>query len=174
VALVNELDVTALYEEHVDFVFRMLSRLGVEPGSVDDAVQQVFLTLHRRRTEFRQASSLRTWIGGITIRVAREHRRGLARHDARLSVATPSAAELKGPDEHLADAQSLALLLRMLETLDEAQRTVFVLTELEELTAPGIAEMTGVSVNTVGSRLRLARKHINALVVAHQRTEEAL
>jgi RNA polymerase sigma-70 factor, ECF subfamily len=170
----SELNVTALYDAHADFVFRTLSRLGVESSAVDDAVQQVFLMLHRRRAEFRNASSVRTWIGGIAIRIAREHRRGLVRHDARLSVASPTAAEVKSPDDQLADAQSLALLLRMLDTLDEDQRTVFVLTELEELTAPEIAEMTGVSVNTVGSRLRLARKHINALVVAHRRTEEAL
>ncbi|MFZ5439048.1 MAG: RNA polymerase sigma factor [Myxococcota bacterium] len=169
----SELDVGALYDEHVDFVFRTLSRLGVDASSLDDAVQQVFLTLHRRRAEFRFASSVRTWIGGISIRVAREHRRSHARHDARLSRA-PSAPELRSPDDQLADAQALRLLLRMLDTLDDEQRTVFVLTELEEMTAPEIAEMTGVSVNTVGSRLRLARKHINALVVAHQRAEEAV
>lgn len=169
----SELDVGALYDEHVDFVFRTLARLGVETSALDDAVQQVFLTLHRRRAEFRFASSVRTWIGGIAIRVAREHRRSAARHDARLERA-PSGTEVRSPDDHLADVQALALLLRMLDTLDDEQRTVFVLTELEEMTAPEIAEMTGVSVNTVGSRLRLARKHINALVVAHRRTEEAV
>lgn len=170
----SELDVNALYEAHVDFVFRTLTRLGVESSAIDDAVQQVFLTLHRRRSEFRHASSVRTWIGGIAIRVGREHRRGRARHEARLNISTPDAIELKGPDDHLEDAQSLALLLRMLETLEEDQRTVFVLSELEELSSPEIAEMLGVNVNTVSSRLRLARKHINALVVAHRRTEEAL
>lgn len=168
----SELDVGELYDEHVDFVFRTLARLGVPAHAVDDAVQQVFLTLHRRRAEFRFASSVRTWIGGIAIRVAREQRRSVVRHDARLQRA-PDAIGPRAPDEQVADAQSLRLLLAMLDTLDDEQRAVFVLTELEELTAPQIAEMTGVSVNTVGSRLRLARKHINAMVVAH-RAEEAV
>lgn len=167
------IDVAALYDTHVDFVWRMVTRLGVTTASVEDAVQEVFLTLHRRKGEFRGASSERTWLGGIAVRVARDFRRGAARHAARLE-ALPDPVEPADPLTRLSDAQALARVLELLDELDEDQRTVFVCTELEEMTAAEVAEITGVSPNTVSSRLRLARKRFNELVSACQRKEAAL
>jgi RNA polymerase sigma-70 factor, ECF subfamily len=171
VALVNIAD---LYEEHVDFVWRMATRLGVPAAQLEDAVQEVFLVLHRRREEFRHASSVRTWIGGIVVRVAQDVRRSGARHVKKLNelelVPTPEARD---PHDAAEDAQSLARALRLLEQLDEDQRIVFVLTELEELSAREIAEIIGSNPNTVASRLRLARRHFDALVAAEQAKERA-
>jgi RNA polymerase sigma-70 factor (ECF subfamily) len=169
-----ELDVASLYDEHVDFVWRMVSRLGVQPASVEDAVQEVFLTLHRRRAEFRGGSSVRTWIGGIAVRVARDHRRAADRHDARLTALQGPAREPGDPLQLASDAQALALVLTILESLDEDQRTAFVLVELEEMTAVEVGDIVGVSPNTVSSRLRLARKRFNELLAAHQRMEAAI
>src|SRR5258705_9464280 len=68
-----------VYQRYVDFVWRSVRRAGVEEGAVDDVVQQVFLVVHRRLPEFSHASSVRTWIFGIMLRVLREHRRSLRR-----------------------------------------------------------------------------------------------
>lgn len=172
-AAASGLDVAALYDAHVDFVWRMVTRMGVPAASAEDAVQEVFLTLHRRRAEFRGASSERTWLGGIAVRVARDFRRGAARHAARLE-ALPDPVEPVDPLTRVSDAQALAFVLELLSELDENQRTVFVCIELEEMTAAEVAEITGVSPNTVSSRLRLARKRFNELVGDHQRKEAAL
>lgn len=166
-ALVN---LTELYERHVDFVWRMVTRLGVESSLVEDAVQEVFLTLHRRREDFRGASSERTWIGGIAVRVARDFRRGHVRRERRkerLELVPPPASA--GPHEALEDAEALREALRLLEQLDEDQRVVFVLTELEELSAREIAEMIGSNPNTVASRLRLARQRFEILLSQNEK-----
>ena len=166
------LDAAALYDEHVDFVWRLLTRLGVHRDAVEDAVQDVFLTVHRRRGEFRNASSLRTWLGGIAVHVARDHRRGARRHARRVELADRELTrEAKSPHESAESAQALQLALQLLEALDDDQRTVFVLTEFEELSAQEVAEMTGTNSNTVASRLRLARKHFNELVLAYRHQE---
>jgi len=159
---VSALDVGLLYDEHVDFVWRMLERFGVAPASIEDAVQEVFLIVHRRRSEFRHASSVKTWLGGVAIRVAKDFRRSSERRTKR-EEDIESKIE-RGPHEVVERGQALALLMRALDTLEEDQRTVFVLSELEELTAPEIAEATGANVNTVSSRLRLARKYFNERV----------
>lgn len=163
------LDTAALYDAHVDFVWRLLTRLGVHRDAVEDATQEVFLTVHRRRAEFRNASSVRTWLGGIAVHVAKDHRRRANRHAKRVELADRQLTrEPKTPHESAESAQALKLALQLLEELDEDQRTVFVLAEFEELTAQEIAEMTDTNSNTVSSRLRLARKHFNELVLAYR------
>lgn len=161
-------DVPSAYDAHVDFVWRLLLRLGVPTTSVEDAVQEVFLVLHRRRDEFNGGSALRTWLGGIALRVASDHRRGQARSLQHLTELeqVPRIAP-REPHQLLEEREAFELVRRLLDQLPEEQRTVFVLAEFEELTLREIADMTGVNANTISSRLRLARQRFEAL--AHQR-----
>src|SRR5262245_25709599 len=69
----------ALYDEHFDFVWRTVRRLGVPEALVDDAVQEVFLVVHRRLGSFEGRSSLKTWICAIVTRVASDSRRSVRR-----------------------------------------------------------------------------------------------
>ena len=146
-----------LYAEHLDLVWRSLRSLGVPAASVEDASQDVFLVVHRRLPEFAGHSTVRTWIFGIVLHVARNHRRrerrkgGLAPLDVELAGGGP------GPDQEAETAEALEQVAEVLGELDEAKREVFVLGELEQMTAPEIAEALGINVNTVYSRLRAAR-----------------
>jgi RNA polymerase sigma-70 factor, ECF subfamily len=154
----------ALYEEHVDGVWRLLQRFGVPEAGLEDAVQEVFLVAHRRLADFRGDSSLKTWLGGICVRVAKDVRRSVARKGG-LEPLDESMAQT-GPqlEERVGQRQALAHVLRLLEELDEDQREVFVLAEFEGMTAPEISEATGVNLNTLYTRLRTARQRFNSLV----------
>src|SRR5215510_272402 len=66
--------VAEIYRTHFDFVRRTARRLGVEPQQLDDVVQEVFITVHRRIDTFEGRSELRTWLYGITRRVVSGHR----------------------------------------------------------------------------------------------------
>ncbi len=166
------LDTAALYDEHVDFVWRMLLRLGVETSNVEDATQEVFLVAHRRRGEFKHASSVRTWLTGIAVRVAKDHRRGARRSEQRVTrLASEPEPPSVDPHRRAEVAQAFALANSLLSQLDEDQRAVFVLTEWEGLRAVEIAEIIGSNVNTVNSRLRRAREHFNELVAALKKKE---
>lgn len=158
-------DVPSAYDAHVEFVWRLLLRLGVPPANVEDAVQEVFLVLHRRRDEFNGSSTLRTWLGGIAVRVASDQRRGRLRSEDHLvEVARLPRIPPREPSEFVEEREAFTLVLGLLDQLPEQQRTVFVLAEFEELTLREISDITGVMTNTVSSRLRLARRRMETLV----------
>src|SRR4051812_45143312 len=69
----------AIYEEHFDFVWRSVGRLGVDAAAVEDAAQDVFVIAHRRLAGFEGRSSVKTWLFGIALRVSRDHRRSARR-----------------------------------------------------------------------------------------------
>ncbi len=71
----------AVYAEHFSFVWRNLRRLGVRESHLDDASQEVWVVVHRRLPSFEGRSSLRTWLVGIAVRVASDHRRWRRRKD---------------------------------------------------------------------------------------------
>lgn len=158
-----------VYAEHVDLVWRSLRSLGVPASGLEDAVQDVFLVVHRRLPEFAGRSSLRTWLFGIVLHVARNARRREKRKGgaAPLDVDLPSPRP--GPHEEAVAAEALALVARVLDDLDEIKREVFVLGELSEMTAPEIAEALGINLNTVYSRQRAARLAFAAALARHQR-----
>lgn len=144
------------YRLHFAYVFALVGRLGVPSAFVEDTTQEVFLVLHRRREEFRGESSVRTWLHGIAVHVARRHRDTARRRAARLeAMAEPPGPTL--PDAELERRQALRRLDRLLDGLVDEQREVFVLAEVAGCSAPEIAEALGLNINTVYSRLRLAR-----------------
>jgi RNA polymerase sigma-70 factor (ECF subfamily) len=150
----------AIYTEHVDLVWRNLRGLGVPESNVEDAVQDVFIVIHRRRDDFEARSSFRTWLLGIVLHVARNYRRTERRKGgcAPLDSAPEIADGGPGPHEEAATAQALRKLAELLGELDDDKREVFVLAELEQMSAPEIARALGINVNTVYSRLRAARR----------------
>src|SRR5689334_14306305 len=64
-------DWSAIYEQHFDTVWQGLRRLGVAESALDDAAQEVFFIAFRRIAEFEGRSTLKTWLYGIALRVAR-------------------------------------------------------------------------------------------------------
>jgi RNA polymerase sigma-70 factor (ECF subfamily) len=146
--------VAAVYDAHVDYVYRCLRSLGVDPSSLDDAVQDVFIVVHRKLASFNGASQLRTWIYAIAINVARRYRAQRARG------AVDTAPELEShlcTERAVAERQALSWAREALDALDAEKREVFVLAEIEQMSAPEIAEVLAIPVNTVYSRLRAAR-----------------
>lgn len=157
-----------LYDEHFDFVWRSVRRLGVREAAMDDAVQEVFLVVHRRLPEFEGRSSLKTWLYGIAVNVARNIARTQARRGAEELPVSVEDTRTPGPARHAENREAVALLYRLLDKLDEPKREVFVLAELEQLSAPDIAEALGVNLNTVYSRLRAARRDFEAALQRHR------
>jgi RNA polymerase sigma-70 factor (ECF subfamily) len=150
-----------LLDQHFREVWRVLRRLGVTSATVDDAAQQVFIVAAQKLAQIRPGSE-RAFLMSTAVRVAANARRAAsAREFADASVAdqidpTPSA-------ELLLDEKRLRLLLdRVLDALPDDSRNVFVLFELEGLSATHIAELLDIPPGTVASRLRRAREQFHA------------
>jgi RNA polymerase sigma-70 factor, ECF subfamily len=154
-----------VYEQHFDLVWRTLERLGVASAAVDDALQDVFLVVHRRLGTFEGRSAIRTWIFGITLRVASDYIRHRRRHENTslldTDVRDDSAVD---PLEQRARSEAVSLLYAALGELDPEKRAAFVLAELEEMTMSEVALAVGANVNTVSSRVKAARRQFEAAV----------
>ncbi len=163
------------YRQYFEYVWALLGRLGVAEASLEDVTQEVFLVLHRRRGEFRQDSSVRTWLHGIALHTARRHREKLARRQRKADAIEPGAPP-PTPETEVSQRRALQRLDQLLSQLGDEQREVFVLAEIAELPAPEIAELLGVPLGTIASRLRLGRArfrreaHARALTVPTEAT----
>lgn len=147
-----------LVAAHFDFVWRLLCRLGVPRPDVDDAAQQVFIAAARRLADIPKENE-RTFLYGTALRVAATLRRQLKRQQRVLSPGPADVASLElTPHEELERSRALAFLDEVLEQLDDSLREVFVLCEIEELSAPQVAAIANIPLGTVASRLRRARQ----------------
>ena len=158
-----------VYREHFPFVWRSAKRLGIHEGSIDDAVQEVFVVVHRRLGDFEGRSSLRTWLFGITLRVVRDHRRSARRRDPGPPVDPDTLRAAGGdPGETAEKAEAVRLLHALLDELDDERREVFVMAELEQIAMPEISEALGINVNTAYARLRIARQEFEQALSRHR------
>ncbi len=149
-----------VYRRHYTFVWRSLLRLGVEEAAVDDAVQDVFIVVHRKLHAFEGRAAVRTWLFAIARRIALRYR-DRARRRSQNEPETDTPTELGRPDTALSCNEALQQLQTWLDELDEDKRAVFVLSEFEQMRAPEIASMLGANLNTVYARLRAARQHVS-------------
>jgi RNA polymerase sigma-70 factor, ECF subfamily len=168
-----------VYEDHFSFVWRTARRLGTPDASLEDVTQEIFVVVHRKLPEFAGRSTLKTWLFSITRRVVRRQRQAFLK---KLPRGAPTEADTDigsiahprdpGPLERFAKQEAVRLLATFLDSLDEEKREVFILAELEQMSVPEIATALHANVNTVYSRLRLARKAF-ATAVARHRLREA-
>ncbi len=158
------------YEEHFDFVWLSLRRLGVAPALLDDAAQDVFVVVHRRLHEFEYRAELKTWLFAIALRTARQYHRKNQAAPADVLEQLPSA----GPTPHdaLAQVEALRVMDAILARMDEERRVLFIMVELEQIAVPEAAQVLGLKLNTAYSRLRLAREDFNAMVKRYQAREQ--
>lgn len=157
-------DFRAIYEDFFDYAWRTLRRLGVREADLADAVHEVFVVVHRRLPEFDADRPLAPWIRGIVYRVAiHEQRRARHRRERLTAPADlPHTARGRDPEQAALHAERAQRVLVALRALDIKRRAVFVMHELDGVPCPEVAEALGLPLNTVYSRLRVARKRVGA------------
>jgi RNA polymerase sigma-70 factor (ECF subfamily) len=162
----------ALFRAHARFVAGFVARLGCPPEDVEDAVQEVFLTVHRRGGFEPGVARATTWLAEIAIRVVSTQRRSARRRKATANEDAVALAVAPGVTPHEAAEQRAALqrVDRALASLDVDRRAVFVLFELEGESCEAIATGLGVPVGTVHSRLHAARKAFSQAYTRIERT----
>ncbi|PCC74847.1 Sigma-70 region 2 [Nannocystis exedens] len=154
----------AIYDREFHFVWSAAKYFGIPAAARDDVVQDVFLTAYRRFDQVHYQVSERAWLYGVTRRVASHWHRGVARRTRRIAA----LGELTG---HVGEApherhDAARLLERLLAGLPRGTREVWELTELLGLSGPEIAAELELPLNTVYSRLRLARARLLELAAS--------
>lgn len=152
------LDIGDLFDVHAGWVHRVAQRLTSSSAAADDIVQEVFLLAHRRRGELTDRLGIRTWLYRVTVNVARQSFRAGRRYGSAVERAgAEPAREASNPEAMLLRHENAMLVRACVASLSDACREVFVLYELERIEGSEIAEILEIPVNTVWSRLRLAR-----------------
>lgn len=168
----------ALYAAEFGWVHRTLRRLGARERDIEDLAHDVFVVVYRALPKFEAGRPLKPWLFGIAFRVVSDYRRRSRFAREQLSEDEPVApidsdgAAAGDPERAASQAQDRALVLRALATLPLDQRAVFVAHEIDGTSIPELQESLGLSINTLYSRLRLARAKFASAVLALRPTDD--
>jgi RNA polymerase sigma-70 factor (ECF subfamily) len=155
----------SVYRAMVGFVRRVVRRQPIPPAHHDDAVQDVFVTAYRRWDRLEGAHSLRAWLHAIAVRTCWNYRRAHRRYQFWMAPVHENADELpdlegRVLDQQLARAEELRWLGEAVERLDAKRKQALILNRLEGRSAAEVSRMTGLSPNTVASRVRAALREL--------------
>jgi RNA polymerase sigma-70 factor (ECF subfamily) len=153
---------------HQAAVYRQLLRVLGDAAEAEDLAQEVFVTVFKAIDTFRGESKLSTWIHRIAQNHARNRLKFHGRHkrkgDSALddnveetAAAPETGSRLPRPDHQAEAHQAEINLRRAIAMLDEEQRTLIVLRDIEHLSYEEIQRQTGLPSGTVKSRLHRAR-----------------
>ncbi|HSO10997.1 MAG TPA: RNA polymerase sigma factor [Anaerolineales bacterium] len=159
----DSLAIERLVQAHQTGVYRLALSILDSPDEADDATQEVFLAALRSLDSFRGDASLKTWLFSITINVCRS-RLGRSKSRARLRQILQSLfrSDQAHPESEAIQHEAESALWRAVRALDEKHRIPITLRYYHDLPVAEIAEMLGVPVGTVHSRLNHARERLRA------------
>ncbi len=162
-----------LYQERV---FRLVLRMIGDRAEAEDLAQEVFISIFKAIEGFRGDSQLSTWVYRVASNHCRNRIKYLVRrrrkftHDFDEEAGEEGAVGSHAPErpvapDRLLEAQQTEFLLQQgLLTLDEEQRELIVLREVEHLSYEEIMAITGLPEGTVKSRLHRARAALREYV----------
>lgn len=153
-----------LARAHLDFVWRVLRRQGLSCADADDGVQRVFLLLREKLAAIEPGTE-RGFLFRAAGFVAKELRRGARRSEE------PTDANLGAAPSPSRSVEMHDLLDKVMRDLDDDERSVFLLFEIEEMTMAEIAPILRCPPGTVASRLRRAREKVR-VAAARMELEE--
>jgi RNA polymerase sigma-70 factor (ECF subfamily) len=165
-------------------IYSLVYRVVADPADAADTTQEVFLKVFRGMKHFHGQSSLKTWIYRIALHEAYNRRRWWFRHKARETSIEPAqadgdlgAAAVKGtlvdagesPFESVAHEEVRERVEEELRQIPEPYRTTIILRDLEEMSYEEVAEIMGVSLGTVKSRLTRGRLVLKRRLIGYVR-----
>ena len=147
----------SLLRSELGYVLRTLARLGVKRADTDDMAQEVWLQVHGKWTDYDEARPPRPWLFAFAFRAAANYRR-LARHrESPASEAVAREPAENDTEQAVSRCEERTLLLDAIQSLDLEHSSALVLVDIDEVSPRDAAEILGIPVNTVYSRVRNAR-----------------
>jgi RNA polymerase sigma-70 factor (ECF subfamily) len=162
-AAVRAEELAGLFRDHVDFVWRVLRRLGVPQADVEDVAQEVFLVVARKLDAYQEQGAMRAWLFSVARQLARNTRRAEARRRRRDQLSDAPVAY--GDPHELTERQEGAALVELfMSRLEATEALVFFLSEVEGISAAEVAQAIQLDVSAVYVRQRVVRKRFQVFV----------
>ncbi len=175
----NQLSFQLLVERYQTRMFALVRHYTRSPVEVEDIVQDTFLKAYTRLPSFQQQSSFYTWLCRIAINTSLDFLKRCGRSpikgvdDPEVAVGAestdnsrPSVSPMPAPDARLERDELARITQNVLAELPEIFRTVLVLREFEDMAYQDIADVLGISIGTVESRLFRARARFKERLLA--------
>jgi RNA polymerase sigma-70 factor (ECF subfamily) len=152
----------ALYDSHVDRVYRLAYRVAGDEDLARDFTQEAFIRAFDRLPSFRRQSTFGTWLYTITMSVALNGIRSVRR--IRTREVGLEGAELLGDRRRIADPDLKDRLHAAIDALPPGYRTVFLMHDLEGYTHEEIGEVLGIQSGTSKAQLFRARARLREVL----------
>lgn len=155
-----------LVRKHERRVFRVTLAITGQQQDAEDAMQETFLKLYRRISDFRHESRFATWLTSIAVNEALQLRRVRKRSDSfeeindeTLDLPVPQRKQewYANPEQRYARTQTRAFVEEAVLSLEPQYRIVFVLRDIEGFSTEEAAEVLGLGAAALKSRLLRAR-----------------
>ena len=170
IAAGNEDVFNALYEATYKMVYLQAQKVLHDQDAAETVTQDVFVTVYRNIGKLENPEALRSWIGGIAIRLALKQRQTLAQapeldmDSAQMMDLLDKSPQVATPETALCDAESGKIIAELVDQLPQAQRATVLLYYYDSCAIRQIADIMECSEGTVKSRLNYARKAMQQLI----------
>jgi RNA polymerase sigma-70 factor (ECF subfamily) len=170
-----------VFRDYAPRVYNLARRMLGNDADAEDVTQDVLLQVVRKLDTFRGESAFPTWLHRVTVNAALAHRRKRATRQAHQSGESldavlddgprPASGTLRPwsvlPEQPVLDAETHEIIEQAIGRLPDGYRDVYILADVEGLPNAEIAEMLGLSVPAVKSRLHRARLMMRDALAPH-------
>jgi len=171
------------FEEHLDALYRSALRLTRNPQDAEDLVQDTYVRAYRYRNRFRAGTNAKAWLFTIMTNLFRSRYRSKPAAASEQPLDDPKSdfylyerlreaglpTHLRSPEETVLEQDISPVVIRALEELPAPARMVVLLVDLEEFSYREVAQILGIKIGTVMSRLHRGRRALQRKLWSHAR-----
>ena len=166
-----------LYQTCYRMVYLQAMKILGQPDQAEQVVQDVFITVFRSIDKLKDPEALRSWIGGIAVRLALHQRkmqtdsREFALEEEAMFDLLDSGPPVSSPEDTLCERDTGLILGELVDQLPDEQRTAVMLYYYDQCPVRQIASILQCAEGTVKSRLNYARKALEKLILLREQRD---
>jgi RNA polymerase sigma factor (sigma-70 family) len=161
-----------IYRKYGDYLLALAAALLQDINAAEDVVHDVFCGFIESREKFKLAGSLKSFLATCAVNLARDKLRARKLHNCDLDEAATTVLDTNNPEHHAIFGEEARYLNRALAQLALEQREVIMLHLRGGMKFREIADLQGISINTVKSRYRYGLQKLRTLLSDKEKENE--
>ncbi|POZ56745.1 ECF RNA polymerase sigma factor SigW [Lysinibacillus sphaericus] len=158
------MEIEQIIAEHGDYLLKVAYLYVKNEATAEDIVQDVFIAYYQKQQQFRQESSLRTYLVKMTVNRSHDYLRSWKSKRLSLFEKITGRTTTITPEKELLAKSTKQELVAALFTLSVPYREVLILYYFEEMTTVDIAQLVHCPEATIRTRLQRARKQLASII----------
>lgn len=159
-----------IYKKYKDYLLRLAFGLLNDRAAAEDIVHDCFVSIAQSPEKLRLSGNFKSYLATCVVnRVRNVNKTGQRREVVGHDGAEPETSNLTGPEQWIIESERLRLLYNAIAQLPNQQREVIILHTQGEIKFKAIAELQGVSINTVQSRYRYGLDKLRSILNSEEK-----